>query len=594
MVMRDRNHPSVLMWSLGNESGFGENHVAMAERVRTLDPSRPIHYSEDREGRVSDVDSRMYIRVHELIDEGVKDAPAPYFLSEYAHAMGLGPGNLEEYWDVFYTYPRLLGGCVWEWVDHGIEMRSEEGQFYYAYGGDFGDIPTRYHYCIDGLLYPDRTPHTGYYSLKKALEPVKFLMDGNGILVRSRLCFTTLGGYHAAWRLLADGLPVECGTLDLSGVEPMGEKRLPLPCRPPEEGELFLEIVLTEARDRKWAKMGYEVSRTQLRLPSCPRIETIPVADMSPLAVRETRDRLRVEGDDFALTFDTRRGELVSWQNAGYELIEQGPRANFYRVPTDNDNKGVNNDWLDYKMNHIQSRLTRWQTEKLSDGALRACASHNHAPFTRLPLLRTETAWMVYGNGDVRVEIKYVPLNLQLPPYARLGIQMELPGRYDRLVWYGRGPGESYPDLKLHAPVGLYEAGIADTHEPYVRPQENGAHMDTRAVAVLDVLGSGLLFVCEKALDEGFSFTAHQYTDQALDTATHTPELETIDATMFSIDLQHDGIGSGSCGPGALDKYRNYLKETRTLSFVMRPYSRQDASFTTAMRVVRKPWDDMR
>ncbi len=587
MVMRDRNHPSVVIWSLGNESGLGCNHFAMREAALALDSSRPIHYAEDREkDRVSDIQSSMYQRVHNLVARGIKDDPAPFFTCEYAHAMGMGPGNLEEYWEVFYTYPRLMGGCVWEWVDHGIEVKDKKGNPYYAYGGDFGDIPTRYNFCIDGLIAPDRSLRTGYYSLKKALEPLKFTLDQDGILVRSRLCFVTSDGLKAVWRLLVDGVSQASGTLDISGIKPLGSKALPLPCALPACGESILEIVIVQAQDQLWAKAGFEVSTTQLKLPVPVAVEHLPVACMSGLQVCQEPNRLIIEGEDFAITFDSRLGEMISWKNAGYELIQRAPRANFYRAPTDNDARGVNNDWLDWKMDHIMTRLHSWKMERLTDMSIRITAEHVHAPFTRLPLLNTVTVWTVFGNGDVRMHVDYVPRNLELPPYARLGVQMHLPAAFNRLIWYGRGPGESYPDLKMHANVGVYECSVKETHVPYIRPQENGAHIDTRAVAVLNVRGSGLMVICEQGEGEGFSFTAHDYTDQMLHEATHTPELGQIDATVFSVDLAHNGTGSSSCGPGPLERYKNYLRETRSMTVVMRPFSSQTSSFTSAMRTL--------
>lgn len=586
MVMRDRNHPSVVIWSLGNESGYGSNHAAMAACARRLDPSRPIHYCEDRKCESADIESTMYARIHDLVDQGIKDDPHPYLVCEYAHAMGLGPGSLEEYWEVFNAYPRLLGGCVWEWVDHGIERRAQDGRPYYAYGGDFGDYPTRYNFCIDGIIGPDRVPHTGYYSLKKAMEPVKFALDEQGIKVRSLFRFETLDHLSAAWRLLRDGVALSDGVLDLSGVAPMGEKTLPLPCAIPEDGECMLDISVTEKRDRKWARAGFEVTHAQLSLAANPVQTVLAAEDMSPLRLSQQGNALRLEGDDFAITFDLRLGEMISWISAGDELLARAPRHHFYRAPTDNDSRGVNNRWLESKMDHLRPRLSSWDAQQISPCELRIRAEHVHASFTRRPLLRTQTCYTVFGSGDVRVKIDYVPLVENLPPYPRLGVQMRLPGKYDQLIWYGRGPGESYPDLRMHASVGLYERHVDEMHEPYARPQENGAHMDTRAAAAVDLRGKGLLFICEQALEEGFSFTAHRYTDQALHAATHTPELEMRDEVVFSVDLQHNGIGSGSCGPGALDRYQNHLKKTRTLCFVMRPYDRQDARFERAMRVL--------
>lgn len=588
MVKRDINHPAIIFWSLGNESYYGVNHEAMYRRVKALDPSRPVHYEGDRaEHRASDMVSVMYPPVEKVIEEGQSDDPRPYFMCEYAHAMGLGPGSLPEYWEAIYNHPRLIGGCVWEWVDHGMEVFTEEGEPYYAYGGDFGDTPNDGNFCVDALNYPDRTPHTGLWALKKALEPVKFALGENGdVEITNRYEFLSLDHLNASWSLKADGVCVAGGRLDLSGIAPGGKKTVALPALPLAAGECFLDIVVTEALDRSYVAAGHEVARAQLALANAPEMIVIPAVGMPELSVEEDGDLLEVSGPDFAVCFDARLGEMVSWVADGNELIERAPRANFYRAHTDNDAHVNNGQWKRFGLDRLQQKKRDFLWEKLGEGAVRVTACHVYAACNVRPLIATEARWTIFGNGDVRAEVAYSPLNAALPRLPRLGVQLHMPAAFDRVEWYGRGPLESYPDLKDFAPVGLYRAAVAELHEPYVRPQENGAHADTRAFAVTDALGAGLLFVCEQAGGEGFSFTAHDYTDAMLDKATHTPELESADATVISVDWRQDGIGSNSCGPEPQEQYRLYLRQKQTLAFVMRPFRNGDAALTAEMRVL--------
>ena len=507
-------------------------------------------------------------------------------MCEYGHAMGLGPGSFEEYWDAIYAHKRLIGGCVWEWVDHGMEVLTEDGEMYYAYGGDFGDAPNDSNFCVDALNYPDRTPHTGLLSLKKAIEPAKFFLNEDGsVTVRNTLGFVSLDQFNCVYRVMVDGEIVESGKVDLSGVPAGGEKKIEKFYTLPETGEAILDFSVTEAFDRKWVKAGHEVARTQLTLPVCAVNEIVSACDMRPLEIQEDDEYLAITGDDFDVWFDVRTGEMISWVSAGSELIEKAPKANFWRAVTDND-KRIKEKWYAWKYDKIQSRLTGMYVESVSPSCVRVTVSRVYSACNMRPFIETEMRYSIFGNGDIRMETEFRPLSQKMPHLPRMGVQMEVPAALDRLIWYGRGDGESYPDIKMHAPVGLYEKTVEDTHEPYVRPQENGAHIDTRAFAVIDNLGMGVMFVSEQAAGEGFSFTAHDYTDKALDEAQHVPELVGADATVVSIDYAHGGIGSNICGPEPMEQYKLYLTENKTLSFVMRPYNRQNASLTGMMRVL--------
>ena len=585
MVLRDINHPSIIFWSLGNESYYGRNHDAMYARVRQLDPSRPIHYEGDRANhKATDVVSVMYPPVETVIEEGQRtDEERPYLMCEYAHAMGLGPGSLPEYWDAIYSYDRLIGGCVWEWVDHGMEVLTQEGEPYYVYGGDFGDWPNDSNFCVDALNYPDRTPHTGLWALKQAIEPVKFRMEGDKLICVNRYSFLSTDHLSARISLLRDGVTLRSCPLEIGGIAPGSEKQLAVPFALCEDGEVLLDIRVVQAADTLYAGAGHEVAHAQLKLDAKPRIRFIRCAGMPEISVAE--DEGIVLGDDFCVEFDAHSGTLTSWEQGGNTLMEHPFRLNLYRAPTDNDHR-ARVAWEQFKLHKIAAKKRSFKLEKLASSVARATAVHVHAGPNIMPLIETTTVWTIYGNGDIRTEIDIKPLRDSLPYLARLGVQTSVSGAYEHLTWYGRGPIESYPDMKLAARVGTWRMDVEDTHEPYVRPQENGAHADTRALALTDETGSGMLFVCEEAGGDGFSFTAHNYTDEALAKAQHTPELEYSDDITLSIDWRQGALGSNSCGPEPQEKYRLYLKDAVRLAFVMRPYRDGNAPFAVSMRTL--------
>ena len=587
MVSRDINHPCIVMWSLGNESYIGENHEAMYALIREMDPSRPIHYEGDRGAkRCSDVVSMMYPQVEYVIEQGEKkDEPKPFFMCEYAHAMGLGPGSLPEYWDAIYGSDRLIGACVWEWVDHGMEVMTPEGESYYAYGGDFGDAPNDGNFCVDALNYPDRTPHTGLKNLKQVIAPVKFTMENGVLRCENRYNFISLDHLNACAVILRDGVSV-CGCrLDLSGIAPGESKEIPLSLKIPETGECLLDIRVSLATDAPYAAAGHEVARAQIRLADRAQFTFLPSADMEVLVADPSENEVTLYGSDFEIRFDTRKGRLVSWIKDGAPLIVSPFTENFFRAATDNDH-AAKVRWKQYRLDRSKPRKTEFEVKVLSDSAVELRAVHVHAGENMMPLFETTTVWTVFGSGDVRTLVTFKPLRENLPYLPRIGIQGVIPGAYEHVTWYGRGPFESYPDLKKAAYVGIYKADVAQLHEPYVRPQENGAHADTRAVALTDDLGFGLMIISETGCGDGFSFTAHDYTDEALDKAAHQPELEYSDDIVLSLDYLHGGIGSNSCGPEPQEKYRLYLTEPVTLGFVMRPCRNGNASFHRALRVL--------
>lgn len=597
MVCRDVNHPSIIIWSLGNESGYGCNHQAMRARILELDASRPIHYEGEWANKkmdeahewVSDIKSRMYPAVETLAEEGVRPVEEdhrPYFMCEYGHAMGLGPGSLKEYWDVIYAHDRLIGGCIWEWVDHGILTETEDGEAYYAYGGDFGEHPHDGCFCVDALNYPDRTPHTGLIELKAIYAPVRFERVGaNEIKIRNLFAFRTLDHLDAAWSLVCEGEQLACGRLDLSGVAPYGEKVVKIDFEMPESGESFIEIRVNEAFDTLYCERGHEVASAQLMLDTKPEIYRIPAAAMGTLSMDEDDTHVELLGEDFSVLFEKDTGRLVSWLSAGNELIEKGPDVNLFRAYIDNDNN-IRKSWDMLDLTRLLARVENFHIERLNESAVRIAVKRVYSPKIYAPILRATMTYTVYGNGSIRLNTIFEPLR-ELPYLPRVGLQLTMPAQFDRVLWYGKGPHENYPDLGVSALLGQYTAMVDDLHEPYVRPQENGARGGVRALAVTDILGAGLMVVGEETFEgNGFSFSAHPYSDVALHKATHTPELHAEERTVLSLDWRMGGVGSNSCGPEPQEKYRLRLTEKASFTLVLSPYNRQMGEMMNFARIL--------
>lgn len=583
MVGRDRNHASIIMWSLGNESGYGRNHGAMRECVLKMDDTRVIHYEREPGCVYSDVESFMYPSVEELIHQGKRKDSHPYFMCEYAHAMGLGPGSIKSYWDAIYKYPRLIGGCVWEWVDHGLLAYNENEEPFYAYGGDFGEMPHDGNFCVDALNYPNRTPHTGLIELKKVMEPVTFTLNKDRITVQNRLAFKSLDDLTAMWRLTCDGKMIATGKLDISHIKPGKKKSIQLPCSVPDKGECFFDINVTQAFDTLYAKSGFEVTNAQLPLLNKPQITYVKQTDMASLQVISENGETVIEGRDFFLIFDERSGEISDYQVNNQPLLLSGLKFNAWRATIDNEfytKAAIEKFGID----KLQQRLTQFKTTKLSEKCVKVETQFVHSPYTTMPVVETTHVYHIFGDGSVRIEVAFAPLVQGLPPLPRLGLQATIPDGLENVIWYGRGPHENYQDMKESALVNLYEMDIEGLHENYVRPQENGARDDVRALAVLDARGVGLMFIGEKVYEDGFSFNLHPYTDKALDAAEHPFELVEAKDNVLSIDYRQNGLGSNICGPEPEEKDKLYLKEKVYFSFVMKPFTRQTHLFTTAFR----------
>ncbi len=591
MVIRDRNHPSIIFWSMGNESGYGTNHEKMIEKTRQLDSSRPIHYCEAGWAPEVDVLSTMYPAVWQekelardnlqptddrdrryTLEEWAKVADRPFLMCEYAHAMGNGPGSLEDYWQMIYREKALLGGCVWEWVDHGILAEREDGSLFYAYGGDFGDYPHDGIFCVDGLNYPHRQPHTGLLELKQAMAPVTVEAvnkQTGAFRLINRLFYTDLSWLQGRWSITADAREVASGYLEQLNLAP-GENQIvniPLP-QIDQSSDWQLSFTFTQKHQTRWAPAGYMVAASQFEL-AARQLKKDPADALPGLQVEVDRDFLTASGESFSISFDLGRGLLTDYTWQDIPMLQKGPDTCLWRAPTDNDNgfSNIAEQWRREGFDKLQNRLEScdWQIE---DNCLLIKCVTIQAPPVIKPACRTEWIYTLFGDGTLKIDCRFTPRS-DLPYLPRIGHRWTLSGELETAVWYGRGPHESYPDKKISALTGLYEAAVTDLHEPYVRPQANSAHEDVKIAAIKNDLGAGLVFYS----DQAFSFTAHDYSEEALTQASHEDLLERdADNTWLNIDARQGALGSNSCGPEPLPPYRLEPLACQ-LTYYVRPYA---------------------
>ncbi|CAM5433640.1 glycoside hydrolase family 2 TIM barrel-domain containing protein [Streptomyces hirsutus] len=564
MVERDKNHPSVVMWSLGNEAGTGRGLTAMADWIHSRDPARPVHYEGDHDCRDTDVYSRMYLphteveRVARGLDGGSRRRrELPLILCEYAHAMGNGPGGLADYQDLFERYDRLQGGFVWEWIDHGVR-HPELG---YAYGGDFGEELHDGNFVCDGLLFPDRTPSPGLIEYKKVIEPVRIEageVDGT-VRVTSRYDFADLSALEFTCSHQVDGQTAGAHRLAVPPLAPGESAEVKLPEAPDGGGaEVHWTVRALLADDTPWAGAGHEVAWGQ---GTVAHRTAVPAVGAGP-GVRPVAD-----GDRITLgpaSFDARTGAVRTIAGVAVD----GLRLDVWRATTDNDDGAPWQPDTRYGLlwRELGLHRMRHRTVAVEAGGGGAGGGDGEAlvvrtrvaPAGREPGLRVAYRWTSDGTL-VRLAVSVVPEGDWTVPLPRLGIRFGLDASLTGSVrWFGGGPGEAYPDTSAASRLGRWEAGVPDLQTPYVRPQENGARADVRRVELGGLRIEG---------DPEFWFTARPWTSEQLDAAQHLTDLVPGDTVWVNLDHAQHGIGSQSCGPGPLPQYALWA-EPAEFSFV--------------------------
>ena len=603
MVERDKNHPSVIVWSLGNESGYGPNFAAAAGWIHEYDPTRPVHYESattqwayqgPQTAPAIDLVSVMYPSVERIIEMAQTPGETrPLVMCEYAHSMGNSTGNLKEYWEAVDKYPRLQGGFIWDWMDQGLRMEApvadggrvtaEPGRSWFAYGGDFGDVPNDGPFCINGLLSPDRQIHPALWEYKKVLEPVRVepvdLLAGK-VEIASRYRFSDLSGLDISWRLSADGDVLQTGKsvnrqISKSANQPAceatsldipagGSEIVTVPFQKPElkpGTEYWLTLSFTLAEDTLWAERGHEVAWAQFQVPfDVPAAPALQPEDMPALHVQQSAGAVTVSGADFSLAFDEAEGTLASFRYRDTELIGRGPLFNAWRAPTDNDegqpwSVQSANSWRKAGLDQLRHQVKSVDVTPLSPQVVQVKVQSNVSAPGCEDGFACEYTYTVYGSGDVVIDTYVVP-SQNLPPLPRIGLQMVLPGVYEHLTWYGRGPHETYTDRKEGAQVGVYQGTVDEQYVPYIVPQEHGNKTDVRWVSLTDGYGMGLLALAMPGTDAGLlEVSAHHFTTEDLAQARHTYELQRREEITLNLDYKQSGLGGASCGPGTLPQY---------------------------------------
>ncbi|KAM3685851.1 hypothetical protein ACJW31_11G150000 [Castanea mollissima] len=580
MVERDKNHACIISWSLGNESGYGPNHSALAGWIRGRDPSRVVHY-EGGGSRTSSTDivCPMYMRVWDILKIAKDPSETrPLILCEYSHAMGNSSGNLHEYWEAIDSTFGLQGGFIWDWVDQGLLKDREDGRKQWAYGGDFGDIPNDLNFCLNGLTWPDRTPHPAIHEVKYVHQPIKVLLKERILKIKNTNFYETTQGLEFSWAAHGDGCELGTGVLSLPSIGPQSSFDIEWESGPwyslwasSFAEEFFLTISAKLLHSTRWVEAGHVISSTQVQLPA--KREIVPHVIKATDATFRGEilgDKIRVSQHNvWEIELNAKTGLIESWKVEGVTVMNKGIFPCFWRAPTDNDKGG-----------EAASYLSKWKAARL-DSLLyitENCSAQNmtdnlvkiEVGFIAVPrgekgsvpefdksnaLFKIDMIYQIYGSGDVIVECNVKPNSSNLPPLPRVGLEFHLEKSLDQIKWYGRGPFECYPDRKAAAHVGVYEQEVGDMHVPYIVPGESSGRADVRWVTFQRKDGCGI-YASIYGSSPPMQMSASYYTTAELDWATRIEELVKGDDIEVHLDHKHMGVGGDdSWSPCVHDKY---------------------------------------
>lgn len=574
MVERDKNHACIIMWSMGNEAAYGRHHDAMAEWTKAKDDTRLIFYERasicQPEPKIYDVCSAMYKTI-KYMEEWLanENETRPFFLCEYAHAMGNGPGGLDDYWKFFEKHPRLWGGCIWEWADHAYYKTDADGKRYFAYGGDGGELKHDGNFCADGLVLPDRTPTSGLLEAKSAYQYIAASFDGHAVQLVNNYSFTALDAFDMLWQLEVDGNITDEGRVSLPSIAPHSEGCIPLSVTPPEHCALgcHLNLFFVTKKGSLWADSGHTVAMVQCKIaegkpaPQCADLSGRAAHTLS--VVQEGRD-YKIIGRDFIYRFDTLHGALYSIMQNGVEFLAEPLYAGVEKAYTDNERK-IRLKWEERSFHLTQIRVKNIEETEHTESVFTLRVTQTLQRLAYAPLVEMVMTYTFTADGTIHVDVDADTLgNLQFLP--RFGISFAMPEGHEFLSYYGYGPTENYCDMHNHAYCGRFNTTVTEEYFPYVRPQEHGNHIGVKQAAVYDNEGRGLLFE-----GEGFEFCASHFSAAMLEKAAHTNELETDGKTYVRIDYGVSGCGSNSCGPELDEAYR--IGGRMTYGFTVRPFT---------------------
>ena len=582
MVQRDKNRPSIVMWSMGNESAYGCNFEKALAWTKKFDPDRITQYESARYRNYDitydydnlDLYSRMYPPLQEIEDYLKNDGSKPFLLVEYCHSMGNGPGDFEDYFQMIHKDDRMCGGFVWEWCDHAIAHgTAENGKTRYYYGGDHGETIHDGNFCVDGLVYPDRTPHTGLLEYKNVYRPVRIVsydQENGQMVLHNYMDFDDLKDYvDIFYEMTQDGLTVEKGKLANVVASPHSDAKVELKLQVPNTGKIYLKLIYRLKKEMPLLEHGYELGFDEIKLANeddrnrqaVKWLEQEKV--IGTIDVKENDKQIVLQAKDFTYVLDKRTGLFENMQFAGRSYINHPMELNIWRAPTDNDMYIK----LEWKKAHYDAAYTRaYRIEVLQNKHGVLIMEHLAVVAdTVQKILDVEMTWKINEDGKIEAVIEAVK-DKEFPDLPRFGIRMFLNKKMDEITYFGMGPQESYRDKHQASCHGLFRSKVAQMHEDYIRPQENGSHYDCDYVE----LTNGQYGIAAVSKNP-FSFNASVYTQEELERVSHNYELKESDSTVFCMDYAMNGIGSNSCGPDVMDKYR-FDEEAFQFQFALIPF----------------------
>ncbi len=560
MVKSHFNHPSIIMWSLGNEAERGENFTTSVKKIKEIDLSRLVHYEGDRNADISDVYSTMYSRLDRMIEigEGNDAHGKPHIICEYAHAMGNGPGNLAEYQEIFRKYKRLQGGFIWEWYDHGIETIDKNGEITYFYGGDYGDKPNNSNFCMDGLLTPMRTISSGLKSFKQVISPVKLSkISDKAYEVENLYDFIDLSHLKITYKVWHNEVCDFVG--EISNIDTaQGEKALlyvDFELKNTENADYYIDFDVTLKEDCMYAEKNHSIATFQHKLNISKEIPIQIVEIFNNLTVSQTNSIIEVSNDDIFVAFDKVKGHLTKYSVKGVDFVENPLKLNTLRATIDNDMYKIvdwdNKYFLFAQMEQLESIEISEETDKVS------VKINTHFSYLSQTFgFKCEYVYDIYANGILNLDLKAKGFKMSTfaPEFIpRIGISFATNKNFDKVSWYGLGPDESYSDVNSHVFMGVYHKNADEMHEEYAMPQENGLRTGVKWLS----FGNDDVKMHISSQNE-IGFTYHDYDVKSLDKAKHIGEIEKSDMYFVNIDMKHSGVGTNSCGQEQI--FRNKTK----------------------------------
>jgi beta-galactosidase len=561
MVERDKNHPSIIIWSLGNESGLGHHHHAMYQWTKLKDPTRPVQYEGGgADTAATDIIVPMYARVNKDITLpnasdvvpklaikkwlSMPDEQRPLILCEYAHAMGNSLGSFDKYWQAFREYPRLQGGFIWDWVDQGLTKIDANGDHYWAYGGDFGDKINDRQFCINGLVFPDRSLHPTLYEAKKAQQFYQFsLVDGDQLKVKinSENLFVESVDETLCWSVTEAGYVIASGEMELH-IAAKSSQILTLLESYPEQKigcDYFLNIEIILNKNKPWAATGFVVATEQVALASIAQLQNVPLIESGAPKLSEDQEKITIAGVEFVLEIDKQQGVISQWLVRGENKLLQGPKDNFFRAPLDNDIGTSEADCID-----PHAWVTQWDKAEISS-LVSHCIAIEAVTLARSVLIKVDfghyvenklciaSHWQytINNRGEVQIDVN-VNVAKSLPSLPRIGLELILPDTEKAVNWFGRGPHENYPDRILSAHIARHCCSIEEMHTPYIFPSENGLRCDVQDATVGDLTVSG-----------DFHLAVSRYSQMNIAQAKHANDLINDHQLYVHLDAFHMGVG---------------------------------------------------